>query len=447
MMLKNIVKASVSFSLRPGNITNLQNHAICSSGFSVLTRRNVGLQHGQSDPSYAGTMAEVKTKIMERLGLEQGYTPIPKHREHLLKYEPKLSDLVPRSMQDSFTSAILPLSSDKSLQDKYVAFLGHVRMGRLMEDMDMFAVWVCHQHVKMNNLPENVPLPYTFVTILVDKITFSDFRTKATEDIRLSGHVSWVGKSSMEIVVWLEQMEGGVWHKITRALFLMAARNATNTSASPVNPIEPANEEEKKILDGGVLRKKRRQLLQASSIFKCEPNDYEQSLMYDLYKRTTPQTTMELNVRVLPPNCRWMSDSSVTNTMASFPENRNAHNKVFGGFLMRNALEISWVGANLYCKSRPKLEHICDISFEKPVSVNSFIKMTAYVVYTEVNYVQMMTVADVIDSGTGDQLTSNVFYYTFAAQDEVPEVLPRSYHETMWYIQGRRKFKYALGLE
>lgn len=42
-------------------------------------------------------------------------------------------------MQDSFTCAIIPLSSDNTLQDKYVTFLGHVRLGRLMEDMDLFA--------------------------------------------------------------------------------------------------------------------------------------------------------------------------------------------------------------------------------------------------------------------------------------------------------------------
>lgn len=42
-------------------------------------------------------------------------------------------------MKDSFTSAIIPLSCDKALQDKYVTFLGTVRLGRLMEDMDLFA--------------------------------------------------------------------------------------------------------------------------------------------------------------------------------------------------------------------------------------------------------------------------------------------------------------------
>lgn len=61
-------------------------------------------------------------------------------REHLLQYEPKsLNDLPTRSMQDSFTSAIIPLSTDLALQEKYVTFMGHVRLGRLMEDMDLFA--------------------------------------------------------------------------------------------------------------------------------------------------------------------------------------------------------------------------------------------------------------------------------------------------------------------
>lgn len=77
--------------------------------------------------------------MIKKLGLEEMYTPIPKSREHLTVHEPKLSDLPPRSMQDSFTSAIIPLSQSIPLQEKYVAFLGHVRLGRLMEDMDMFA--------------------------------------------------------------------------------------------------------------------------------------------------------------------------------------------------------------------------------------------------------------------------------------------------------------------
>ncbi|KAH8306372.1 hypothetical protein KR018_009317, partial [Drosophila ironensis] len=403
----------------------------------------------------------VKEKMMVRLGLEPGYNPHPKPRDHLLKYHPKLEDLPPRSMQDSFATAIIPLSTDGVLQDKYVTSLGHVRLGRLLEDMDMFAgkgyfylllndssnllflfaAWCCHKHLKLPNLPEGVHLPYTFVTILVDRIDFTSLKASGTQDIRLSGHVSWVGTSSIEVVVWLEQIIGGEYKKLTRALFLMAARNATNTGSAPVNPIKPAIEEEEKILSGGADRKKQRQEISAKSVFKMEPNDAEQTLMYELYKKTTPTNTLELNKRVLPPNCCWMADAFQMSTIASFPEHRNHHNRVFGGFLMRNALEISWTSAFLYCKMRPKLEHVSEITFQKPVSVDSFIKFAAYVVYTEKNFVQIMTVADVLDPLTDTQVTTNTFYYTFSVPEPVTTVLPQSYHETMWYIQGRRKFQ------
>lgn len=113
------------------------------------------------------------------MGIKETYSILPQSRESLLEYEPKSFDeLPPRAMHDSFTSAIIPLSKDKLLQDKYVTFLGSVRLGRLMEDMDLFAVWVVHEHLKIPKLDPTVPLPYTFVTLLVDRISFTDFIPK-----------------------------------------------------------------------------------------------------------------------------------------------------------------------------------------------------------------------------------------------------------------------------
>jgi acyl-coenzyme A thioesterase 9 len=42
-------------------------------------------------------------------------------------------------VQDSFASVIIPLKDDVLLQEKYVTFKGYIRLGRLLEDMDMFA--------------------------------------------------------------------------------------------------------------------------------------------------------------------------------------------------------------------------------------------------------------------------------------------------------------------
>lgn len=123
----------------------------------------------------------VKTEITKILGIQPTWSPVAPSREHLSQYEPRTVDeLPPRSMQDSFTSAIIPLSSDLAIREKYVTFLGSVRLGRLMEDMDLFAVWVLHKHVKLPNLDASTPLPYTFVTLMVDQISFTDLQPKVS---------------------------------------------------------------------------------------------------------------------------------------------------------------------------------------------------------------------------------------------------------------------------
>lgn len=86
----------------------------------------------------------VHNLLAKKMGVEKGYRIIPASREHLLPLLPQSrEELEPRSMQDSFTSAIIPLSQDLDLQDKYISFLGYVRLGRLLEDMDIFAGNLC----------------------------------------------------------------------------------------------------------------------------------------------------------------------------------------------------------------------------------------------------------------------------------------------------------------
>lgn len=73
------------------------------------------------------------------MGVDHGYQPTPIDRSHLLKYVPKFEDLPSRHIKDSFLEGIIPLSTDENLQEKYITFLGRVRIGRLLEDMDIFA--------------------------------------------------------------------------------------------------------------------------------------------------------------------------------------------------------------------------------------------------------------------------------------------------------------------
>lgn len=98
---------------------------------SIDKNGNILTTDKSSTEALAGTMADVKSKIMERMGLKAGYNPLSHHREDLSEFTPKsVEDLPSRSMQDSFTSALIPLSTDISLRDKYVGFLGNVRLGK-----------------------------------------------------------------------------------------------------------------------------------------------------------------------------------------------------------------------------------------------------------------------------------------------------------------------------
>ncbi|KAL0281304.1 UNVERIFIED_CONTAM: hypothetical protein PYX00_002332 [Menopon gallinae] len=302
------------------------------------------------------------------------------------------------------------------------------------------------RHLKYDKIPEKTPTPYVVATLLVDEINFVDYEPKPTADIRISGHVCWIGKTSAEVVVWLEQKTQGVWQRITRALFLMAGRNSINTGPAIMNPLEPTNEEERKIVMGGEERKKRRQTALSKSLFRTGPDEAEQGLIHELFLKTVDERDMLLNRRILPANCNWITDTKLNNVILCHPEDRNLHNKVFGGFLMRQALELSWNASYIYSKWKPRLLHISDIIFHRPVDVGSMLQMSAYVTYTEKNYVQILVYAEVLNQKTGKTSTTNFFNYTYEAREIVSPILPQSYHEAMMYLDGRRHFLHVMGL-
>ncbi|KAK7864861.1 hypothetical protein R5R35_012497 [Gryllus longicercus] len=419
---------------------------LCRNTRRIENGLNVLLKRQESGPSRGPTLRHVKQNLMELMGLELGYHPLQSNRDYLLKYLPKTQEeLPPRTMQDSFCEAFVPLSTDVLKQEKYVTFLGHVRLGRLMEDMDMFAVWVAAKHISNPLQPAGVPTPYVLVTVLVDQVNFTDLVPQHNADIRLSGHVSWVGRSSIESVVWLEQEVRGQWVKLTRAIFLMAARNSVNTSAAVVNPLIAGSDYEKGILEGGHDRNVRRKRLASASLLKQLPDETEQHVIHSLFLKTVNFSDPTFQNRHLPPNSVWMRTARISNIVFCHPEDRNLHNKVFGGFLMRQALELSWTSAYLYSKVRPKLLHISDIGFFKPVDVGSLLQMHSHVIYTEFNYIMVLVHAQVLDP-SGMLSTTNNFYYVYEMPEEVKSIVPESYHEAMLFLDGRRKFQYVMGL-
>jgi len=394
-----------------------------------------------SIPPYKTIAEVVATLSQDIIGGPTSYDPdlYNKKRAELLKILPESQEELPgRRMLDSYDSAIIPIASDT---DRYITYDGGVRIGRLLEDMDIFAVHLVFKHV-LNPRQKGLPgSPLSIVTGLVDQIDFSG-TLRPNIDVRMSGHVTWVGRTSAESTLVLEQFVDGDWVKITEALFVLVARDPLNRGAAFLNPLELENDEEKELFKKGEENKKRRYKISQDSLFKIPPSLPEQEIIHDFFINTVDHKAMSFKARIKPENSVWFEDAKLKNLIICQPENRNRFNKIFGGFIMRQAFELAWANTYVFGKSRPFCMHMDDILFKAPVEVGQLLYFNSQVCYTEDNFIQTRVSAEVVNPKTGQLSVTNVFHFTFQIFDrDPPFIVPKTYHESMMYLTGRRHFK------
>lgn len=106
--------------------------------------------------------------------------------------------LTPKRMSDSYYSVVLPLAQDRWLSDSYLNADGNIRLGALFMDLDALSGVVAYRHTG-----EAV----TTVTAAFDRISLTN-RLDQVCDLELSGQVTYVGKSSMEIELSVRKVGG-----------------------------------------------------------------------------------------------------------------------------------------------------------------------------------------------------------------------------------------------
>ena len=126
-----------------------------------------------------------------------------------------------------------------------------------------------------------------------------------------------------------------------------------------------------------------------------------------------------------------------------FTKYRNLYNKIFGGFIMRQAYELAWANAELFGKARPRLCAVDNISFRRPVLIGSLLMFSSQVVYVERNMMLIRVHAQAIDPVKESKEMTNDFYFKFSVDPKMTalrNILPQSYSEAMIYIDGQRHF-------
>lgn len=215
----------------------------------------------------------------------------------------------------------------------------------------------------------------------------------------------------------------------------MVAVDSVTGKAAQVNPLITRNEEEKKISEYAQDCKSHKKQIGENALSKVAPTTEERLTLHDLYMKHADQKEIDTEKAV------WMEDMNLQSVLLMQPQNRNIHNKVFGGYLMGRAFELAQATGSVFAKSNVKLLSLDEIIFKKPVSVGSLLKLSSQVIYSpgeKHKSFQVSVTASVTDVETGTTEVTNNFHFSFASQDKpVRKILPRTYAESMLYIDGK----------
>lgn len=393
-------------------------------------------------------MNEVRSRLRAIVGAStnwRDHVEAMNVRKSLQSLLPKRQeDLPARRMKDSYIEVILPLGSQPELREKYLNVHNGVRFGRLLEDLDSLGVLICYTHTKVEHTGTS---PLSIVTALVDKIDKCKKLIYPDCDIKFTGNVTWVGKSSMEVKMHMLQLLDGVYSPVLDATFVMVARDPENTRPAFVNPLVPEGTEEENLFKQGELNRKRRVAFSTASLLKMAPAADEKNIVHDMFLDTLDRKTVSFRSRVLPPNSVWMEEAKLKGLQICHPQERNIFNRIFGGFLMRKAFELGWATAFTYSSSRPFVVAVDDIMFQRPVEIGSLLFLASQVCYTDKNHMQVRVHSEVFDKTAQQHHTTNIFHFTFMTENDVPRIIPKTYGESMLYLDGKRHYESSTLIE
>eukprot|EP00698_Gefionella_okellyi_P025311 TRINITY_DN9232_c0_g1_i1.p1 TRINITY_DN9232_c0_g1~~TRINITY_DN9232_c0_g1_i1.p1 ORF type:complete len:450 (-),score=94.55 TRINITY_DN9232_c0_g1_i1:135-1484(-) len=353
--------------------------------------------------------------------LEKDAATIPAHTEPISK-----------TLFQSYRSYLLPFSSSTALREQYVNMYGDLRFGKIMEDLDAFAAEAAYIHADGLNSVR----PMTIVTASCDRIEILS-PISASRDLIMEGCVTFVGRSSMVVRVEVSSLyPDGKEVPVLAAAFTLVAKDKATQKATPVNTLQPKTELEQKLYDWGKSHAEREKQQKAADAPATPPSPEDSALLHSVFNQ---QRSRRLIFAEAPAGDIPMSKTVFENTQIMFPQEKNIHHKIFGGFLMRQAYELAWASAHLFSGARPIFRASDDIQFRKPVPIGCIVVFSSIVSYVEAPFIHVAVNADVVNPASGERDTTNVFTFTF--RSDVPltrKVHPHSYLEGVTYLHGRR---------
>ncbi|KAI6146038.1 thioesterase thiol ester dehydrase-isomerase [Pisolithus tinctorius] len=347
-------------------------------------------------------------------------------------------------MHDTYSQIVLPFASSPELFEQYTNASGGLRTGMLMEHLDSLAGSIAYKHMlgpSVETLGRVQERGFYIVTASVERLDMLA-SLYPVRDTRLSGQVIYTGKSSMEVAVKMEALgpDGGE-ETLMLGRFSMVCRNARTHKAHPVIPLIIRTPAEEALYKIGESSKDRRKYAALQALSRVPPSSAEAAELHTTYLKCGQEDdSLVQSERV------WMGDTLLEKTMLMFPQERNVHQKVFGGYLMRLTYELGFANACFFMRSHVTFHSLDGISFTQPVPIRSILRLRSQILHTSPPgelpaTVHVRVVASVVNVQTGHEETTNDFRFTWARDDgkSTPRIIvPKTYQEAMLWLEGKR---------
>ena len=210
-------------------------------------------------------------------------------------------------------------SQDQFLLETYRNPWGEMRFGKILEDLDALAGNIAFNHVEGKNT--------LIVTAGVDRIRVRR-RPEIGADQYLSGKVTWVGSSSMEIRMKIAESEVGQ-EEWLEAYFTFVTLDPETKKAVKISPLIPETDEERVHFELGAVKANAKKNARKSKLQLGRPLS-ETSLKIDeraarLLDEGGPLLRMP---SLADPNSVLIDQTKQSNAMVAQPQARNLHDRI-----------------------------------------------------------------------------------------------------------------------
>ena len=331
----------------------------------------------------------------------------------------------------------LPLGSDPELRRRFMVVAedlpGNLRFGLLLEILDLVAERTALNYVNRFNPEARV------VTAAIDNI-FVRHAADVNRDIVFQARINHVGKSSLVIGIRVEQ-PGEPANHIASCYFTMVARSGMGEGAVsvPLPPLEYADETEKSRAQKAIAG--REEYRQQQSALHEPPSREEFGMLTALHEAQEEQGFSGLLAGRLVADA-WER---------MYPEQENVPQKIFGGYLIRRAYELSAICSELVAPNRSIIAAVNRINFFHPVRMGDKLHFTSRVVYTNGSFVCVEANIERISRDRTSKALSNSCLFTFVNVDRdlnhipVPAIYPATYAEDARYLAAHRSYQAIVG--